>query len=158
MHFVARFVLKATLGTVFRQVRRNPQLILRVPGAQGIAEELARRKAQRAMEAEALHADEAEPATPAASDDATPNVPEPDTTTEAGITVFRAQVEDAPAHADPVRAATPRTGHADPADLVEAERQLLTVPGPKGHRLRNQTAGAAAREIAAAQVSARRNR
>lgn len=45
------------------------------------------------------------------------------------------------------------------ADLVEAERELLTVPGEpgEGHRRRDQTAGHAAQEIAAAQVRARRN-
>lgn len=48
---------------------------------------------------------------------------------------------------------------ADPADLVEAERELLTVEGEEGdgHRRRDQNAGVAAQEIAAAQVRARRN-
>ncbi len=49
--------------------------------------------------------------------------------------------------------------HGDADVLVEAERELLTVPGEpgEGHRRRDQTAGAAAQEIAAAQVRARRN-
>jgi hypothetical protein len=47
----------------------------------------------------------------------------------------------------------------EPEALVEAERELLTVPGEPGdgHRRRDQTAGAAAQEIAAAQVRSRRN-
>ncbi|MCW2924245.1 MAG: hypothetical protein JWM98_1649 [Thermoleophilia bacterium] len=47
----------------------------------------------------------------------------------------------------------------DPAVLVEAERELLTVPGEAGetHRRRDQTAGVAAQELAAAQVRQRRN-
>lgn len=47
---------------------------------------------------------------------------------------------------------------ADPAELVEAERQLLTVPGDDGagHRRRDQTAGVAAQDIAAAHVRQRR--
>lgn len=47
----------------------------------------------------------------------------------------------------------------DPGSLVEAERELLTVEGEEGeaHRRRDQTAGVAAQEIAAAQVRERRN-
>lgn len=47
---------------------------------------------------------------------------------------------------------------ADPDELVQVERDLLTVPGEvgEGHRRRDQTAGVAAREIAAAQVRQRR--
>ncbi len=40
--------------------------------------------------------------------------------------------------------------------LVEAERELLTAPG-RDHRRRRQSAGAAAQDIAAAQVRERRN-
>lgn len=49
--------------------------------------------------------------------------------------------------------------HGDSEVLVEAERELLTVPGEPGetHRRRDQTAGIAAQEIAAAQVRGRRN-
>lgn len=56
-----------------------------------------------------------------------------------------------------------RSGEAledlDAAALVETERDLLTVPGGDGetHRRRDQTAGVAAQEIAAAQVRARRH-
>lgn len=48
---------------------------------------------------------------------------------------------------------------ADAAPLVAAERDALTVPGGDGeaHRRRDQTAGEAAQEIAAAQVRERRN-
>lgn len=42
------------------------------------------------------------------------------------------------------------------ANLIEAERELMTVDGDE-HRRRDQTSGAAAQEIAAAQVRARRN-
>lgn len=47
----------------------------------------------------------------------------------------------------------------DPVELVEAERELLTAPGLPGesHRRRDQTAGRAAQQIAAAQVRSRRN-
>jgi hypothetical protein len=70
-------------------------------------------------------------------------------------------------HADPDEVRARRTEQsdqfvdvtADSAPLVAAERDALTVPGEdgEGHRRRDQTAGEAAQEIAAAQVRERRN-
>ena len=47
----------------------------------------------------------------------------------------------------------------DPEELGSRERDLLTVAGAPGetHRRRDQTAGVAAQQLAAAQVSQRRN-
>lgn len=70
-------------------------------------------------------------------------------------------------HTDPDRVAAEREEQADrPVDatadasgLVAAERDALTVAGDEGedHRRRDQTAGEAAQDIAAAQVRARRS-
>lgn len=70
-------------------------------------------------------------------------------------------------HVDPEEVLARRTERADgfvdetadAAGLVAAERDALTVPGEEGegHRRRDQTAGEAAQEIAAAQVRERRN-
>lgn len=63
---------------------------------------------------------------------------------------------DQPADLDAV--GVPTVGIGDGA-LVQAERELLTVPSEAGtgHRRRDQTAGRAAQRLAAAQVRARRN-
>lgn len=72
-----------------------------------------------------------------------------------------ADVDDASATTLEPEAAEPRhpVDVDGPTELVEAERDLLTVPAEPGeeHRRRDQTAGPAAQELAAAQVRMRRN-
>ena len=66
------------------------------------------------------------------------------------------EIVDELASATPLGSELSEAVNLDQTNLVEAERELLTVPG-RDHRRRRQSAGAAAQDIAAAQVRERRN-
>jgi hypothetical protein len=72
------------------------------------------------------------------------------------IEPLRERIRTMPPPVDPRARRIPGSSSSTLSDLVAAERDQLTIPGTD-HRRREQTAGQAAQDIAAAQVRSRRN-
>lgn len=137
---VRKLVVSAAVGAASAIIARQLRLAKKLPGVDAVGEELKRRRLDREAEANKQNRMKRQAAR---------RPPAPRPTTFGTATPERQAV-------DPGRAQH-QVDAVDPAELVQEERDMLTVPGGNGHRLRDQTAGEEAQQIAARQVSMRRN-